>query len=71
MSKYLKKRNVRQLVEATRGKHSEKPNEVRKRIVEMFGDELPKVELFARQNHIGWDAWGNEVLNSIDITDYE
>lgn len=71
MSKYLKKRNVRQLVEAKRGKHSEKPDEVRKRIVEMFGDELPKVELFARQNHIGWDAWGNEVENSIDITDYE
>ena len=71
MSKYLKKRNVRQLVEATRGKHSEKPNEVRQRIVEMFGDELPKIELFARHNYNGWDAWGNEVLNSIDITDYE
>lgn len=66
MSKYLKKRNVRQLVEATRGKHSEKPNEVRKRIVEMFGD-IPKVELFARQNFEGWDAWGNEVSNSIEL----
>lgn len=67
MSKYLKKRNVRQLVEATRGKHSEKPNEIRQRIVEMFGDELPKVELFARQNYVGWDAWGNEVENSIEL----
>jgi len=66
MSKHLKKRNVRQLVEATRGKHSEKPNEVRKRIVEMFGD-IPKVELFARQNFEGWDAWGNEVSNSIEL----
>lgn len=67
MSKYLKKRNVRQLVEATRGKHSEKPNEVRQRIVEMFGNDLPKVELFARENFDGWDAWGNEVEDSIDF----
>jgi len=67
MSKYLKKRNVRQLVQATRGKHSEKPDEVRKRIVEMFGDELLKVELFARQNHTGWDAWGNEVGSSVEV----
>jgi N6-adenosine-specific RNA methylase IME4 len=58
------------LVEATRGKHSEKPNEVRQRIVEMFGDELPKVELFARENYNGWDAWGNEVENSIDLSEY-
>lgn len=70
MSKYLKKRNTRQLVEATRGKHSEKPNEVRQRIVDMFGDELPKIELFAREQKKGWDVWGNEVENSIDITDY-
>jgi N6-adenosine-specific RNA methylase IME4 len=60
MSKYLKKRNVRQLVEATRGRHSEKPQEVRNRIVEMFGD-IPRIELFARQKVEGWDAWGNEV----------
>ena len=61
MSRFLKKRNVRQLVEATRGKHSEKPNEVRKRIVEMFGKDIPKIELFARQKVEGWDCWGNEV----------
>jgi site-specific DNA-methyltransferase (adenine-specific) len=65
MTKYLKKRNVRQLVEATRGRHSEKPKEVRKRIEEMFGSEIPKLELFARENVSGWDAWGNEVDNSI------
>ena len=70
MSKYLKKRNVRQLVEATRGRHSEKPNEVRKRIVEMFGNDLPKVELFARENFNGWDSWGNDVEDSIDLSEY-
>ena len=67
MNKYLKKRNVRQLVEATRGKHSEKPNEVRKRIVEMFGNNLPKIELFAREKHDGWDVWGNEVESSVAL----
>jgi len=65
MNKYLKKRNVRQLVEAVRGKHSEKPNEIRQRIVQMFGEELPKIELFARQIHDGWDVWGNEVVSDV------
>lgn len=68
--KLIKSHKVRQLVEAERNIHSRKPDEVRKRIVEMFGDELPKIELFARQTHIGWDAWGNEVKNSIDITNH-
>ena len=26
-----------------------------------------KVELFARQNVLGWDAWGNECENSITL----
>ena len=38
--------------------------EVRNRIVELCGD-IPRVELFARENHEGWDAWGNQVSNSI------
>lgn len=41
-------------------RHSQKPAEVRKRIVELFGD-IPKIELFARQQASGWDCWGNEV----------
>lgn len=40
--------------------HSKKPNEVRDRIVELFGD-IPRIELFARQQVDGWDCWGNEV----------
>lgn len=40
--------------------HSKKPDEVRKRIVQLFG-ELPRIELFARQHAEGWDCWGNEV----------
>jgi site-specific DNA-methyltransferase (adenine-specific) len=47
--------------------HSRKPNEIRKRIVELFGD-LPRIELFSRMKWDGWDSWGNEVINSIELT---
>ena len=63
----IKSRKIRGLVEATRGKHSEKPGEVRKRIEDMFGD-IPKIELFARQKVEGWDCWGNEVESDIDLS---
>ena len=43
-----------------RREHSRKPDEARERIVELFGD-LPRIELFARQQFEGWDCWGNEV----------
>ncbi|TRZ48937.1 MAG: hypothetical protein D4S01_09505 [Dehalococcoidia bacterium] len=49
-----------------RGKHSRKPDFFRELIVDTFGD-LPRVELFAREHHDGWDAFGNEVENSITI----
>lgn len=61
MSQYKKSNNVKQLVIAERTKHSKKPNEVRNRIIELFGD-LPKIELFARYRAEGWDTWGNEKL---------
>ena len=41
-------------------KHSKKPDEVRDRIVRLFGD-LPRIELFAREKIDGWDSWGLEV----------
>lgn len=41
-------------------RHSKKPDEVRDRIVKLFGD-LPRIELFAREKADGWDCWGNEV----------
>ena len=52
--------SVSSVVIAPRGRHSEKPAEVRDRIVQLFGD-VPRVELFARQRVDGWDSWGNEV----------
>ena len=51
---------VKQIVMSKIREHSRKPDEVRDRIVELFGD-LPRIELFARQEVGGWDCWGNEV----------
>lgn len=51
---------VPQLVFAPIGRHSAKPAEVRKRIVQLVGDK-PRIELFAREHVDGWDCWGNEV----------
>lgn len=51
---------VSQIVYAPRAKHSEKPHEVRERIVSLMGD-LPRAELFARQSAPGWVALGNGI----------
>ncbi len=61
-------KNVRQLVVEGRGRHSEKPHEVRQRIVTLMGD-VPRIELFARKRYHGWTPWGNEVED--EYTDSE
>lgn len=57
--------SVRSIIHAPVGAHSEKPSEVRDRIVEMCGDK-PRLEMYARQNVPGWDAFGNE-CQTIDL----
>jgi len=52
-----------------REKHSRKPDFFRNLTTDTFGD-LPRVELFARENFQGWDAFGNQVENSIDLSEY-
>jgi N6-adenosine-specific RNA methylase IME4 len=47
-------------------KHSKKPIEFRDLIVELFGD-LPRLEMFARDSAEGWDVFGNEAPDSIEI----
>tara|TARA_R100000655_G_scaffold36992_1_gene71597 strand:+ start:322 stop:885 length:564 start_codon:yes stop_codon:yes gene_type:complete len=64
--KMVIKKNIRSLIQYKREQHSKKPNEVKKRIVELLGDR-PKIELFARQKTEGWDIWGNELENSINL----
>ena len=65
MTKYKQNNSVESLVFAERFKHSQKPEEVRKRIESLFGD-LPKVELFARKASEGWDTIGNDI-DGMDI----
>lgn len=50
--------------------HSEKPQEVRDRIVQLLGD-VPRVELFARQAVEGWDRWGLEAPPSTEEIDFD
>ena len=52
-------RNIRQLVSEKRNRHSQKPEEIRRRIDAMF-PSLRKIELFARSRHRGWKSWGLE-----------
>ena len=51
------------------GRHSEKPHEIRDRIVELY-DDLPRIELFARkskntlfenESYEGWDLMGYDI----------
>lgn len=59
-------KSVRELIISPRGKHSVKPIEIKDRIIELVGD-LPRIELFAREKTEGWDVWGNEVENDIEL----
>ena len=56
----VKSHSVHQIVHYGVEEHSKKPSEVRDRIVNLLGD-LPKIELFARQQVDNWDCWGNEI----------
>jgi len=47
--------------------HSQKPKCVRQWIEFTFAHLHDKLEMFARENHKGWDAFGNEVKNSIKL----
>ena len=56
-------RNIRQMITIHRGKHSEKPLEIIDGITKMFPQQN-KIELFARNNFVGWDNWGLEIPDS-------
>ena len=66
MFKERKAKNVFQLIEAERTKHSKKPLETIKRIERIF-EFNNKIELFARTKVDGWDCWGNECESDIDL----
>lgn len=47
--------------------HSRKPSEQYAKIDRLFPDRWPRLEMFAREGQPGWDVFGNEVGNSIEI----
>lgn len=62
--------SVHSVIESQIREHSRKPDEARERILKLCGD-IPRVELFAREKTDGWDIWGNELPNDIEITSNE
>src|ERR1035437_8304959 len=56
----VKAHDVEQVIRTRRGQHSRKPDEQYDLIERLFGD-LPRIELFARREIVGWDCWGNQV----------
>lgn len=66
--KFLKARNVKQVLLAPRTIHSRKPQEIRDRIVEMFGEKAKYLELFAREKVYPFDVFGNEVESDVTIS---
>lgn len=53
-------KSVSQLIISPVEAHSKKPDIVRDKIVELMGD-VPRIELFARERVLGWDALGGEI----------
>jgi N6-adenosine-specific RNA methylase IME4 len=51
---------VDSVLEAPRGRHSEKPEEFYELLEQMY-PQASRLELFARSRRPGWSAWGNEV----------
>ena len=60
------KKNVKQIILHPKSVHSVKPGIVRDKIIDLCGD-IPRIELFAREKTKGWDVWGNEVKNDIEL----
>ena len=54
-------RNVKQLINAPRGAHSEKPLEVLEGIERMFPTQ-ERIELFSRRRREGWTSWGLDII---------
>ncbi len=56
---------VHSVVDSPIQAHSQKPDIVRERILQLCGD-VPRIELFARQASPGWDVWGNDTSHFDD-----
>ena len=59
-------KGVHSVIEAKVSKHSKKPEIVKNKIIELVGD-LPRLEMFARNASPGWDVFGDEAPDGIEI----
>lgn len=59
-----KSAGIHQFIISPIEQHSKKPDEARKKIVELMGN-VPRLELFAREAKPGWAVWGNEVESTV------
>lgn len=59
-------KGVLSIIYAPVRKHSQKPDEQYSKIERLYPGKH-YLELFARQKHPGWHAWGNEITSDIEI----
>ena len=57
--KLCNNKNTKNIFYSLQRQHSRKPDFIKDMIVKCSGD-LPRIELFAREETDGWDCWGNE-----------
>lgn len=60
-------KDVREFIAAPRREHSRKPDEIYDRIERLV--DGPYLEMFARKQRPGWDAWGNETTKFNTVED--
>lgn len=64
---------ISSVIRSPRSSHSSKPDQVRDWIAKWYPNER-KLEMFARPytemwpKHVGWETWGNELTNDVEIT---
>lgn len=64
-----KRQQGKTVIIAPKGRHSEKPEEMRK-MIETVSYE-PYVELFARKRSPGWTVWGNQIQEDNQLSLFE
>ncbi len=62
----MTKRYLPTVISGNAGRHSAKPDCVRDFIESI--SPAPRIELFARENLLGWSTWGNESLCHVELT---
>jgi N6-adenosine-specific RNA methylase IME4 len=62
-ARHFDDRNLRSWLECSRGRHSDKPDQVRDMIAR--ASPTPRLELFARSEHEGWLSWGNQITKNL------